>query len=687
MPAIITRGAASARGFGWSGNTAAALVGFTGFTAPRIMNGSSTTAYMYGVAVNTARRFVAVGAYKAAYSTNGTTWTTPATVFGSSVMFDVAVNSAGLFVAVGSSGASTSTDGITWTAVVAISGFTANAVAVNSSGLFVAVGSIVVSTFNRFAFSSSSDGVTWTAAAQIDSGSGLYGSATGVAVSSAGVFAVIGNLTGPGGNNNTVATSASSDGITWAAMSPTGTSNTVAAKMTVNSSGLFVAVGNRNSSSGIGEAGTVYFSSSPSVSFSQATMGGVSGNNLSNLMKAVAVNNTTGLFVAVGIGVGTGGKNGLPVYSTSSDGTTWTVPTRMNGAYTPATLAAVAVASTGLFVTVGSGYGNTTNSTAPIYAYSWNTAGTAGQQAYTVAGTYTWVAPAGVTKISAVALGHGGVGGTAGCVYVPVPGPCCSCCGYSNTYGGGGGGGGAIAWANNQTVVPANSYTVTVRAANAGAVNTSFSTLAVAGGGLASSGSNYGTGGTVITGTGYSGGTGGSGSSTSASTSWSGKAGGGGGAAGYASAGGNGGNGSTASDGQSKTGGGGGGASGQWCGGSPTQGWAAGTGSGGSFIMGTIAPFCNTTGTGGKYNCPVNSGSGGKSVYTLTNYSGGARGGTYGRNGGGPSDSCACYGSGGGGSAISSGTVGCPGLGTKGAVRVIWPGCTRSYPSTCVQDV
>ena len=685
MPAIITRGAASAKGFGWSGNTAAALVGFTGFTAPRTMNGSSTTAYMYGVAVNTARRFVAVGNAKAAYSTNGTTWTTPATVFGSSVMFDVAVNSAGLFVAVGSSGASTSTDGITWTAVIAISGFVANAVAVNSSGLFVAVGSIVVSTFNRFAFSSSSDGVTWTAAAQIDSGAGLYGSATGVAVSSAGVFAVIGNLTGPGGYANYVATSASSDGITWAAMNTTSATNSVAAKMTVNSSGLFVAVGNRKSSSGIGEAGTVYYSSSPSVSFSQATMGGVSGNNLRNLMQAVAVNNTTGLFVAVGNGVGTGGQSGLPVYSTSSDGTTWTVPTRMNGAITPTTLTAVAVASTGLFVTVGSGYGNTTNYTAPSYAYSWDTAGTAGQQAYAVAGTYTWVAPAGVTKISAVALGHGGVGGTAGKVYVPVPGPCCGCCGYYCVYGGGGGGGGAIAWANNQTVVPANSYTVTVRAANAGAVNTSFSTLAVAGGGGSAVDASQGAGGAVITGTGYSGGYGGSGQSTTNCTNWSGKAGGGGGAAGYASAGGYGGTG--ASNGQSKTGGGGGGASGQWCGGSPSQGSAAGTGSGGSFIMGTIAPFCNTTGTGGKYNCPVNSGSGGKSVYTLTNYSGGARSGTYGQNGGGPTDPCACYGSGGGGSAIGYGNVGCPGLGTKGAVRVIWPGCTRSYPSTCVQDV
>ena len=34
----------------------------------------------------------------------------------------------------------------------------------------------------------------------------------------------------------------------------------------------------------------------------------------------------------------------------------------------------------------------------------------AGQQAYTTAGTYSWVAPAGVTSVSVVAVGGGGGG-------------------------------------------------------------------------------------------------------------------------------------------------------------------------------------------------------------------------------------------------------------------------------------
>jgi hypothetical protein len=35
---------------------------------------------------------------------------------------------------------------------------------------------------------------------------------------------------------------------------------------------------------------------------------------------------------------------------------------------------------------------------------------------------------------------------------------------------------------------------------------------------------------------------------------------------------------------------------------------------------------------------------------------------------------------------MASGNNGVEGSGSGGAVRVIWPGCSRSYPSTCVQD-
>ena len=72
-----------------------------------------------------------------------------------------------------------------------------------------------------------------------------------------------------------------------------------------------------------------------------------------------------------------------------------------------------------------------------------------GQQAYTSAGTYTWVAPASVTSISVVAVGGGGGGGG------------------SNANTGafvGTGGGGGLGYKNNYSVTPGSSYTVVVGA-------------------------------------------------------------------------------------------------------------------------------------------------------------------------------------------------------------------------------
>ena len=691
MPMVITRGAASAKAFGWSGNTGG-LMGFTGFTAARTMNGSSTTAYMYAVAVNSSRKFVAVG-YNAsnypvaAYSTDGTTWTTPALMNGSSVyavMRGVAVNSAGKFVAVGNNTSSYpvaaySTDGTTWTTPALMNGSSVYAVmsgvTVNSSGLFVAVG---WNASNYPVSAYSTDGTTWTTPATMNgSTTGAY--MFGVAVNSSGLFAAVGR------SNSTYGVAAySTDGITWTTPALLNGNSTyfvmsTSQFITVNSSGLFVAVGTGTSSKPIAT-----YSSDGMTWSTPAAMNGTT-NDVN--MTAVTVNNTTGKFIAVGQGnpvpTTTGGSI-LPAFATSTNGTTWTTPVSMNGAITPTYPLGLAVDSNGRFVMVGYGYGNTTSGNAPVSAYSWDTAGTAGQQAYTVAGTYTWVAPANVTKVSVVALGNGGSGALPSSSYVPVPGPCCACCGYNCYAGGGGGGGGAIAWANNQTVTPANSYTVTVRAGNAGAVNTSFSTFASAQGGLTACGGGFSAGGTVITGTGYSGGSGG-GASGSAVPNTSGKAGGGGGAAGYASAGGNGGY-SFDRSGDSKTGGGGGGASGNNGGG-----YRAGTGGGGSFIMGTIAPFCSTTGTGGIWCCPATTGTGGLGVYSggANNLSsgqtanGGPRGALYSYSSGGTGGA---YGAGGGGAGAIPSGVGIAGAGFGGAVRVIWPGCSRSYPSTCVQD-
>lgn len=156
-----------------------------------------------------------------------------------------------------------------------------------------------------------------------------------------------------------------------------------------------------------------------------------------------------------------------------------------------------------------------------------------GQDAYTTAGSYSWVAPTGVTSVCVVAVG-GGAGGWNGI--------------NNNSRGGGGGG---LGWKNNITVVPGNSYTVVVGArAGAGVAGTSYfiNTSTVAGiGGQGDEPSNP----SRTSGGGYVGDGGGNGGNGGQSISY----GGGGGAGGYS---GNGGAGGTT--GASGSGGGGGGA-------------------------------------------------------------------------------------------------------------------------------
>ena len=70
-----------------------------------------------------------------------------------------------------------------------------------------------------------------------------------------------------------------------------------------------------------------------------------------------------------------------------------------------------------------------------------------GQQAYTTAGTYSFVVPTNVTSICAVTVGGGGSGGD-------------SASGYS----GGAGGAGGLSWKNNIAVTPGETLTVVVGA-------------------------------------------------------------------------------------------------------------------------------------------------------------------------------------------------------------------------------
>ena len=291
------------------------------------------------------------------------------------------------------------------------------------------------------------------------------------------------------------------------------------------------------------------------------------------------------------------------------------------------------------------------------------------QVAYTTAGTYTFVAPAGLNPatVSVVCVGGGGGGYWAGFGDPNYSGAC--------------GGGGGLGYINGYSVTAGNSYTVVV---GAGAVMSTsaigqtsggdsyfVSTGTVKGGGGVGGSSNAGgnagagTGGTY---TGTGGGNGGNGSGAgyyNSSNYWPG---GGGGAGGYA---GNGGEGassnSTATAGSAGSGGGGGGASSGY-------GSIGGYGGGGVGILGQ-----GSNGVGGSGPSGGGGGSGGEqgTGFAFPNVANGGAGGAYGGGGGGANPS------------TGNGGTHNGGVGGVGAVRIIYSfsGVTRSFPSTNTGDL
>ena len=261
-----------------------------------------------------------------------------------------------------------------------------------------------------------------------------------------------------------------------------------------------------------------------------------------------------------------------------------------------------------------------------------STAAPQGQESWTTPGTYSWVCPADVTSIAAVAVGGGGGG-------------------YGNggsSFGGGGGGG--LGWKNGISVTPGQSYQVVVGAGGAlgsGGGDSYFSSSSVVYGQAGQTASGGGSGGS------YTGDGGGNGGNGIGGNGVDGAGGSGGGAGGYSGNGGAG--------GQNGSGGGGGGG-----------GYHSGTGNGdrragggGVALNGEGASGTTSTGGGSPFPPGGTGGSGGSSG---TAGGGGATGGNGGNRGGG----------GGGGYAN--------GNGGKGGVRVIW-GPNRSFPSTNTANV
>jgi len=265
-------------------------------------------------------------------------------------------------------------------------------------------------------------------------------------------------------------------------------------------------------------------------------------------------------------------------------------------------------------------------------------------QTYTSAGTYTWVAPSGVTSIAYLLVGAGGNGGitrNAGCIFI----------------GGSGGGGGATAYRNSYSVTPGCSYSVVLsNTSNTYFVSTcaGYVTAGNTGGCTYPSTVAGGTYGGSVT-AGYNGGVGGNMGQTYTCSQPSG--GGGGAAAGYSATGVQGGG--ENNNGTAGTGGGGG----SGAGGSRCVSQRGGGGGGGIGLYGS-----GSNGSGG-----ITQGGGGGGGSSGTS---GATSTLSGGNGG-------AYGGGGGGAGWngSAGTRGAP------AVRIVWYSATRgtpSFPSTNV---
>ena len=263
----------------------------------------------------------------------------------------------------------------------------------------------------------------------------------------------------------------------------------------------------------------------------------------------------------------------------------------------------------------------------PIGQFYGTTAIVVGQILHTTEGAYSWVAPAGVTSVSAVAVGRGGRGSCGRTYYYNCE---------LGQVGGNGGSGAALAYRNAIPVTAGSPYTISINTGSMSGFNTEgpTSSQARAQNGLTGKypyNACDNPGGTVTYGTGGSGG---------AALGWASIGGGGGGAGGYSGTGGYG-LGSMGS-GQGGTGGAGGGGGG--------GNYAPGYDGGGVGMLGQ-----GPSGAGSPTNGGAGSGGSGK---------------TYGGGGGGGGDpSYPPY--------VCAAKCGGP-----GAVRIIW-GPGRSFPSTC----
>jgi len=371
----------------------AQTIKWAGGTAPSAGTASAVDEYNITI-IKTAASTYTVYAASSIVTSSGTSsaniWSAAAAMNGSTTtgqqMQSVAVNSSGLCVAGGVSGLiATSTDGINWTtparpaALFASSG-TVRCIGVSSTNVFYAA--VAAASLGVRGYATSTDGVTWTTS--LFNGSTVNGNMYGVAISSSGRIVFVGA--------NYFTTSA--DGTTWTTPAPFSSATFSANAVCVNSAGLFVAVGS-DSSSGPSYSTSVDGSTwTPVANFNGFAPGNVGSVN------GVAVN-SSGRFVAVG-NINTYGSS---LYTTSTDGTTWTTPTSFNGLYQSFNVRGITVNSAGKFIAVGSGSDNLPIYTASNDGVTWSNPQQMGDYPATGSPFGVTIAPSG----KFIAVGQGAV--------------------------------------------------------------------------------------------------------------------------------------------------------------------------------------------------------------------------------------------------------------------------------------
>jgi hypothetical protein len=325
------------------------------FTTATVVS-TNTSVELTGVAVSTSGIWAAVGyspisfAGYSTWSNNGNVWSSPVT-FGNmsptGMVYSPALN---LFVSVGYNPTtsypmySASTDGITWSIplnIQALSNSPMLAIAWSQTqNLFVAVG---FNSNNYATYSYSSNGYIWSSVATMG-GTTTVSLMNAVAVNTAGSWVSVGsNLTG------LPIYSVSSNGTTWSApavMAGTSTATVMQSVVWASGLNLWVAVGWKDVS-GVPGYPLVSTSTNGTTWSVPAPMG---GSTTSSYMQSVTY---TTAFSGVLAAVGYTYPSGVADYAVSFDGTNWVKPPQTISGITGGGLNAIIATSTGSFVAVG----------------------------------------------------------------------------------------------------------------------------------------------------------------------------------------------------------------------------------------------------------------------------------------------------------------------------------------------